>query len=129
LSCRLQRTAAALLACQLLSTCVSGFARPDVPAVIDKPSTESRVELAQAVSSALNGAPVTLADDALTRSGLLIIEKAHPRDATGAPLSGRDFDKPEKFRLVKSGKRCALVHEGTGKRTMLASTTCVPVVP
>ena len=129
MSCRVQRTAAALLACQLLATCVSGFAQPEVPAVIDKPSTESRAELAQAVSSALNGAPVTLAGDALTRSGLLIIERTRPRDASGAPLSGRDFDKPEKFRLVKSAKRCALVHERTGKRTMLASTTCVPVVP
>jgi len=102
----------------LLSTCASGVAQPDVAAVIDKPTKESRAELAQAVSSALNGAPVTLADDALTQDSLLIIEKAH--------LSGRDFGKPEHFRLVKMGKHCALVHERTGKRTTLASTTCLP---
>ena len=107
----------------LLSACAS--AQPDVAAVIDKPTKESRAELAQAVSAALNGAPVTLADDALTRDSLLIIERAHPRDANGVPLSGRDLDKPEHFRLVKTGQHCALVHERTGKRTTLASTTCL----
>ena len=40
-------------------------------------------------------------------------------------LSGRELDKPEHFRLVKMGERCELVHERTGKRTTLASTTCV----
>jgi hypothetical protein len=117
---RLATTSAVLL----LSTCAS--AQPDVAAVIDKPTKESRAELAQAVSSALNGAPVTLADDALTQDSLLIIQRAHPRDASGVPPSGRDFDKPEHFRLVKTGKHCALVHERTGKRTTLVSTTCRP---
>ena len=121
--------AGVLLLSQLLCACTSSLAPPDVPAIIDKPTRESRAELAQVVSSALNGAPVTLADDALTRDSRLIIEKAHPRDASGAPLSGRDFDRPEHFRLVKAGKHCALVHERTGKRTTLASTTCQPVAP
>jgi len=101
---RLLTTSAVLLLSQLLSTCTSCFAQPDVAAVIDKPTKESRAELAQAVSSALNGAPVTLADDALTQDSLLIIERAHPRDASGVPLSGRDLDKPEHFRLGQNGK-------------------------
>jgi len=123
---RLARTAAALLAFHLLSTCASGLAQPEVPAIIDKPTQESRAELARAVSDALNGAPVTLADDALTADSRLIIEKAHPRDASGVRLSGRDGDRPEIFRLVKAEERCVLVHERTGKRTTLASTRCLP---
>jgi hypothetical protein len=119
--------AAALLASPLLSTCASGFAQPEVAAIIDKPTRESRAELAHAVSELLNGAPVALADDALTRDSQLIIEKAHPRDAGGVPLSGRDREKPEIFRLVKAGERCQLVHERTGKRATLASATCRPV--
>ena len=110
-----------LLLFPLAYACTSTFAQPDAPAIIVKPTPASRAELAQAVSSELNGAPVTLADDALTRDSLLIIERAH--------LSGRDFDRPEHFRLVKAGEHCALVHERTGKRTTLASTTCQPVVP
>ena len=105
----------------LLSACASGFAEPDVPAVIGKPTAE----LAQAVSRALNGAPVTLADDALTRESVLVIEKAPARDANGVRLSGRDLGTPERFRLVKNGKQCVLVHERTGTRTTLAATTCL----
>ena len=99
----------ALLSCASL--------QPDVPAVIDHPTEESRTELAQAVSRALNAAPVRLADDALTRDSLLIIEKGH---------TGRDLEKPEHFSLVKAGAHCVLVHQRTGRRTTLASTTCRP---
>ena len=109
---------AVLLLAQLLPACAA--AQPEVPAVIDTPTNESRAELAQAVSSALHGAPVTLADDALTRTSRLIIEK---------PLTGRDLDKPEHFQLVKTGTRCVLIHERTGKRTTLPSTRCQPLVP
>jgi hypothetical protein len=104
----------------LLSGCTASFAQPEVPAVIDKPTSESRAELAQAVSNALDRAPVRLADDALARDSVLIIERPH---------TGRDLDKPEYFRLVKAGNQCTLVHERTGKRTTLASTTCQPRVP
>lgn len=120
----LARAAAALLALHLLCTCA--FAQPEALAIIDQPTRESRAELAQTVSDALYGAPVTLADDALTRDSRLIIEKAHPRDSSGVPLSGRERDKPEIFHLVKAGERCLLVHERTGQRTTLRSTTCVP---
>src|ERR671936_958060 len=113
----------------LLCACTSSLAQREVPAIIDQPTPASRAELARVVSADLTGAPVTLADDALTRDSLLIIERAHPRDASGVPLSGREFERPEHFRLVKAGEHCALVHERTGKRTTLASTTCQPVVP
>ena len=95
----------------LAQSCAS--AQPEVAAVVDKPTAE----LAQAVSSLLNGVPVTLADDALTHDSLLIIEKQH---------TGRDLGKPEHFRLVKSANQCTLVHERTGRRVTLAATTCRP---
>ena len=53
--------------------------------------------------------------------------RAYHSDFAGVPfVSVQDLDKPEHFRLVKMGKHCALVHERTGKRTTLASTTCLP---
>ena len=104
-----------MLGVLLLAACAS--AQPEVAAVIDKPTSESRVELAQAVSAALNGAPVRLADDALTRDSVLIIERAH---------TGRDLDRPERFRLVRAGASCVLVHERTARRMTLASTRCRP---
>ena len=50
--------------------------------MLTTPTAESRAELVRTLSEALHGAPVTLADDALTRDGTLIIERtraAHRR--------------------------------------------------
>ncbi len=79
------------------------------------------------MASTLNGAPVTLADDALARTARCIIERNQARDANGVPLSGRELGRPEKFQLVKSGKDCVLIHEGSGKRWTLKHATCSPV--
>lgn len=114
-------TVSALL---LLSACAQGLAHEEMPALIDHPTRESRASLAKVVSTALNGAPVTLADDALTRDGVLFIERVQRRDAQGLPLNGRELQMPEQFRLMKSGRRCILVHQRTGKRWPLRSTTC-----
>jgi hypothetical protein len=96
----------------------------DVPAVVTDPTAESRAEIRRVVSQALHGAPLTLADNVLTRDSTLIVERARPRDESGVPLVGRDTGRPERFRLVKDGARCVLVHEGTGERYPLAATTC-----
>jgi hypothetical protein len=115
-------TAAGMLT---LMACASMSAARDVPAVITRPTPESRAELVRVVARVLNGAPVTLADDALTRDSALIIERSRPRK-DGVPLSGREMHRPEHFRLVKNGSQCVLVHERTGKRFTLASATCAP---
>ncbi len=96
----------------------------DMPALITKPTAESRAEVARAVSKALNGAVVPLAEDALVREGTLVVERARPRAIGGAPAPGRETRKPEHFRLTKDGTRCVLVHEETGQAFTLLSTTC-----
>jgi hypothetical protein len=97
----------------------------DVPALTVAPTDASRAALAAAVTAALHGAQVTLADDALTRSSTLIVERARQRDAVGLPVDGRVVAAPERFRLVKRGGACVLVHERTGREAVLESTTCV----
>jgi hypothetical protein len=69
---------------------------------------------------------VTLADDALTRSSTLVIERRWPRDATGQLLDGRERGFPERFHLVRADGRCVLVHDGDGRRLELLGTSCVP---
>jgi len=101
-------------------------ASSDVPALITKPTAESRAELARAVSQALNGIAVPLADDALLREYTLVVERARPRAIEGAPVPGRESRRPDHFLLVKNGKRCVLVHEESGRRFTLRSTTCAP---
>jgi hypothetical protein len=114
----------ALAALMVLSACARGVAQEHTPAVIDNPSDQSRAALLAAVSTALDGTAVTLADDALIREDVLVVERVRPRDSRGVPFGGRDLDRPEHFRLVKVGASCVLVHERTGTRQVLASTRC-----
>jgi hypothetical protein len=109
-----------------LTACATTSTGRDVAAVVTSPTAEGRAELRRVVSQALKGAPVTIADDALTRDSTLIIEHARLRGANGVPLSGREMGRPEHFQLVKNGARCVLVHERTGKRFKLKSVSCAP---
>jgi hypothetical protein len=96
-------------------------------AVLIEPTAEIRAELARTLREALHGAPITIADDALTRDSTLIIERAPARTADGMPLSGRQTGRPEHFHLVTKGLRCVLVQERTGRRSTLQAATCSPV--
>ncbi|MFL5310560.1 MAG: hypothetical protein ACJ79H_08935 [Myxococcales bacterium] len=120
---------AAVGACAIasLAACRSAPVRQDRPAVLAEPSSRGRAEVARAVSAALHGVAVTLADDALTRESTLVLERARQRDASGLPVQGREPGMPERFRLVKSGAECVLVHEASGQRFILKETTCSPV--
>lgn len=118
--------AAALAA---LAACRTARDEQDVPAVIVSRTPESRAALRRAVSEALRGAPVALADDALTRTSTLVVERAWPRGPTGQRLGGREYGRPERFRLVRSGARCVLVHEPDGQRLALEATSCEPLPP
>jgi len=120
-------TAGACVATALaLGGCAPRSAQPEVPAVLTNPTRESRAEIARIVSEAMNGAPVTLADDALTADGTLVVERAAPGAAKDMNLRGRDLDRPEHFQVFRSGSRCVLVHAGTSRRWHLASATCSP---
>lgn len=116
-------------ACALafLAACRTASARPDVPAVVAERGAQARAEVAAAVSTALGGVPVRLADDALTRESTLVVERARQRDPSGLPAQGREMGMPERFHLVKSGPDCVLIHEGSGRRFSLRETTCAPL--
>jgi hypothetical protein len=109
-----------------LAACATVPPAQEVPAVITSPAPESRAELLRVVREALHGAPLTLADDALTHESTLIVERGRARGPEGTPLQGRDPGRPERFRLVKDGSRCVLVHEGSGHRFTLSNLTCAP---
>lgn len=113
----------ALASLFVVSGCAS-MAQPETPAVIVDPTAESRAELRKAITDALSRTDVTLADDALTQSSFLLIERRPARDPTGQRLSGRDLDKPETFQLMKDGERCTLVHERTSQRFSLEQAQC-----
>lgn len=109
----------------LLAAC--GSLHGERPAVIAAPSTSTRAELVRVVTLAFDGAPVTLADDALTRDSVLSVERRTPVGAQGRAATGRTLDEPARLRLVLDGGRCELVREVDGRRFLLRDVRCVPL--
>jgi hypothetical protein len=104
--------------------CATDPAAADVPARIVDATPESRAELNHVVSQALNGADVTLADDALTHDSTLTIDRKTYRDARGNPINGRELGLPIQFVLRKHGQRCVLELRSSGQRWNLPATKC-----
>lgn len=101
-------------------------AEDDVPATIVDPTPESRAELRAAVSQAMGSADVTLADDALTGSSVLLIEHGAHGNLEHGRIMGRDPGSPVQFRLVERGDRCILIDVASGARQVLTRTRCTP---
>jgi len=107
-----------LIACQTVAT------TNDKPARIADPTAESRAALQQTVNAALN-TEVTLADDALTDTSVLLIERSVPRSLEGAPAQGRIMEMPFQFRLVINGDDCVLIDQRDESRHELKDTSCI----
>ncbi len=118
---RLIEVVGAVAVALLLSSCRSD----DRPARIVDPDAASRAALHRAVAAAMNGADVTLADDALTHSSRLIIEPAVYRDAQNNRVMGREVRAPMQFVLLKHGGECVLQAQATQQRWVLAATKCL----
>ena len=123
------RLGAALLAGAGLAACHIAVDAPARPiAVLVSPDAAARAELVAAISRELHAAvPVRLADDALTTSSELIIERDMPRDAAGLPLDGRERGRPEHFWLRIVNRSCTLEHEG-GSSVTLTHAHCAAAI-
>ena len=116
----------AIVFCGLaLAACQSLGDNGDVPARITGPTADSRAALRHAVGEMLH-TEVQLADDALTRSSVLTIERNPPRTMQNLPATGRNLESPIQFRLVKTGASCVLIDGRNEERRVLENTTCVP---
>ena len=95
----------------------------DQAAVIVNPDAASRAALQATVNAALH-TDVALADDALTDTSILIIERKAPQSIEGSPAQGRTMEMPFQFRLVTNGSECVLIDQRDMSRTVLADTVC-----
>lgn len=120
---------ARLSATILLTLAACAVTAQERPALLTNSDAKTRAALMRIISGALHVPAVTLADDAFTRDSLLIIERQAVRDASGHRVSGREFGKPEHFRLVLSGGRCVVVHVRTGRQYELKDAACTHAPP
>ena len=107
----------------VLSGCKHTVIDGEQPAVISDPTDASRAALQSAVNEAMH-TEVLLAEDALTDSSLLIIERKKIQSIDGLQTDGRTMDMPVQFRLVTNGVDCILVDQRNQSRYVLANTAC-----
>ena len=100
------------IAC-FLAGCKNVAPDVDQPAVIVDASGASRTSLQQTVNAVL-GTNVLLADDALTDTSVLIIERKLPQSIEGSPAQGRNMEMPVQFLLVTDGSKCILIDQRDG---------------
>ena len=108
----------------LFAGCVHSQASAERPAVLENPGAEQRAELQSAVAGMLGVQDVVLAADALTQSGVLLVEQGNQRDASGHLIDGRNRGRPEEFHLLLSGTRCVLLHVNKSTRRELRTVQC-----
>ena len=107
----------------VLAGCGQAPVRPDAAAVLVAPSSAVRAELRAALTAALGTAPVALAEDALTLTNVLIVDRARPREPA---LAGRTVEASvQRFELVLTDGRCVLTRPADGGRWPLAEAVCV----
>jgi len=116
----------ARLGALLLTGCQTMGAAADVPALITEPDDASRAALQAAISASFGGLYVPLADDALTESSVLLIERSPRGSLDNNPTTGRVLEQPMRFQLVKNGAECTLIDLRDDSRHVLANTSCVP---
>lgn len=113
---------------KLATLCVASLWAATVaraPAAIMESTPDGRADIQRVVAAAL-GKDILIADDALTKSSLLIIERRIPRTMEGRVGSGRILDAPETFELVLDAGQCVLVHRRTDVAYPLENARCRP---
>ncbi|HEY0478038.1 MAG TPA: hypothetical protein VGD37_10965 [Kofleriaceae bacterium] len=126
---------ATLVALVAIAPCMLGGCRSmqgpvETRAYVVRPTPESRSALSQAVEKALDGNQIMIEGDALTRDGVLVVDRPQRRDPTALTAEGRDPAKPgatERFHLVKDGEHCVLIHDRTDRHYELIGTACAPL--
>ena len=108
-----------------LSACQGLNRDPGVPAVIVDPDEASRAALGKTLSKVFAGQEITLADDALTQSSILVLQHNPGDQQESQAALGRVVDEPIRFQLVKTGDGCFLVDLRDERRYLLANTSCV----
>jgi hypothetical protein len=117
----------AIMSCliMLIAACRELNEQVHVPALLTNPGFGTMQEIEQTVSAALNVTSVTLAEDVLTETSLLVIQHAPQYSIERPPELGRDLGRPYRFQLVTDGAQCTLMDMQSEQRWLLKSAKCI----
>lgn len=108
----------------LLSACQMTSSQVAKPAVLINSGAEVRQEISEAVIAMTGFSSVALADQDLTKSSELVVERKRQKTTKGDLIQGRDLELPHSFQLVRQNGQCWLVHQTTDQRLLLKKAQC-----
>lgn len=86
---------------------------------------KDRLLLESALSQMLNGAEITIADDAFVSNSEIIIERSQQnRPGVQNRNSGRELELPKHFKLWMRGGNCLLEYVETGEMQIIEGLSC-----
>lgn len=120
------KASAILLTLGLSAACQHMDRNSDTAAVLVNPTASVQAQLLAALTQALGQAPRALADDALTTSSVLLIERAALSNSANPALTGRTLEaSAQRFVLVRARGQCVLTRPADGWRQRLALADCI----
>ena len=120
---RLSKSALVTGMALVLSGCQTMATDQDRPARIVNPDDASRAALQNTINTALR-TDVVIANNALTDSSVLVIERSPPRTMQNPNPQGLILETPIQFRLVINGSDCILIDARDNGRYVLENTSC-----
>jgi len=121
----MNRTHNLVILAAVIAACSTPAVQPEYPALLTNPSPTTLLEIERTLSTAMDGAKVSIAADALTTSSHLTIEQSMIRSMDQQPELGRNLGRPDHFQLIIDGPQCVLVHEKTGLHWLLNTVECI----
>jgi hypothetical protein len=118
--------ALALALAALAPLACTGPRAPDRPAVLAAQDSAGRAEVARVAAMAAGVTSVTLREDALAASSVLVLERRAPGGSNGAAATGRTLEGPVTLELVLRRARCMLVRSSDGSAYELREARCLP---
>jgi hypothetical protein len=108
----------------MLSSCLTTQPSQPLEALLEHPSSESRLILEKSIGDLLNSQPVKLADSVFTKNSTVIIESRQPKNGSGNLLDGREIRQADTFVLLTEDGKCYLKHDQSGHTTLLEDISC-----
>lgn len=108
----------------VLSSCLTTEPIQPVAALLEQPSSETRILLESVIGDLLNSKPIKLADNVFTQKSTVVIERNQPKNSRGNLLDGRERRSADTVSLLTEAGKCYLKHDQSGNIKRVGNIRC-----
>ena len=116
--------AVVMMALFMLSSCLATQPSQPIPALIERPSADTRLLLESNIGQLLNSQPIKLSNNVFVQKSTVIIDRHQPKDSRGNLLDGREVRQADTVSLLLENGKCYLKHEQSGNIKLVDGISC-----